>query len=398
MRKKTIIFLSYYNYPCSEPVLENVFAKEIATKSELIWIFQGNTSMGRKKKWHNSKVYLAKKLNSNKGIFKIIDKILSLEIYLIFLKILVKKDVDIVIVRDMPLRILLISTLAKIFKFSIYFQYTAPLGDLYIDVSKNEKNYLKFLHLFKGILFNLFLNKAIKSSSIIFPITNWHKNELSKYTKKNKIIPISMGIDQNWASCDHKEILFLRKLKKKYYLLVYFGSLSLARNIKFILRTFYKVKKKCSKTKLFLIGKTSNETERRQLYLYCKKLKIEQDVVFTGYLSKKKLRDYLKYFDLSICAIPPKNFYKISSPTKLYESLGLGLPVITNFGIYEQEKVIKESQGGLLVKYNTDSFCNGIIRLLNDILLREKMSKSGKNYVFKNYSYQKISENISYLF
>jgi glycosyltransferase involved in cell wall biosynthesis len=88
----------------------------------------------------------------------------------------------------------------------------------------------------------------------------------------------------------------------------------------------------------------------------------------------------------------------MSSPTKLYESLGNGVPVVANKGIYEQEKVVKESGGGILVDYNISSFSDAIVNLLNNGTLRKKMAEYGKEYVIANYSYRIIAKRIAAYF
>ena len=79
----------------------------------------------------------------------------------------------------------------------------------------------------------------------------------------------------------------------------------------------------------------------------------------------------------------------------MYESLGNGIPVIGNREILEQERVIRESGGGLTVRYDVSEFADAIIRLLEDQPLREVMSARGKDFVLKNYSYQSIAKKIS---
>ena len=74
------------------------------------------------------------------------------------------------------------------------------------------------------------------------------------------------------------------------------------------------------------------------------------------------------------------------------------MPVVANKGVYEQEKVILESGGGILVDYNEKSFCSAIIKLLKDPRTRNEMGNQGKRYVIENYSYQKITKKISKYF
>ena len=75
--KKKIVILTYYHFPCDEPVLENVFAKELAHEHEVIWLFQGDISKGRMDKWHNSRVILCREKKGASWGSKLINRILK---------------------------------------------------------------------------------------------------------------------------------------------------------------------------------------------------------------------------------------------------------------------------------------------------------------------------------
>jgi glycosyltransferase involved in cell wall biosynthesis len=157
---------------------------------------------------------------------------------------------------------------------------------------------------------------------------------------------------------------------------------------------FAKLNTKCQNCKLILAGKTGFGWEEVELRSIAKKWKIDTNIIFAGYINRNLLKDYLSYCDVSICPIPPKGHFMISSPTKVYESLGNGIPVVANKEIYEQEKVIKESGGGILVGYDSNAFADATDYLLKNKALRTKMSENGKNYVIDNYNYEKICTDI----
>ena len=359
-----------------------------------MWLFQGDISKGRKQKWHNSQVLLSREIKGDHWCSKLANNILKSHKFFQLLRFLWRDDIEIVLIRDIPLTALLIASLRSFLGFKLYFQYSAPLGNINIGYSKSNRTLKRFWYLFSGSCYNFLINKVLKIADIVFPITDFHKKELLSCTREEKLIPITMGVDEEWISRDKEEIPYLNRLKKKYFLLTYFGTLNFGRNPQFILGTFAKVRSKCSNCKLILIGKTAFRWEEKELKLFCRNLGIEEDVIFTGQLDRNKLRDYLHYCDISISAIPPESYYEISSPTKLYESLGNGVPVVANKEIYEQEKVILESGGGVIVDYETTSFCNAIVRLLNDNKLREEMAKDGRKYVINNYSYRVIAKKI----
>lgn len=393
--KKKIIILTYYYFPCAEPVLENVFAKELGREHEVTWLFQGDISEGRMLKWYNSQVLLSRKIKGNHWYSKLAHNILKWHKFFQLLSLLCRDAVKIVLIRDMPLTALLIALLRSFLGFRLYFQYTAPLGDINIGYSKSDKSIKRHWYLFVGRCYNLLVSRVIKTADLIFPITDFHKRELLSLAPEDKLIPITMGVDEKWLNREKKEVPYLNELKKNHFLITYFGTLSFVRNPQFILKAFAEVRSKLPNCKLILIGKTAFPWEEKELKLLCRNLGIQKDVIFTRHLDRNKLQDYLRYCDISISAIPPESYYKISSPTKLYESLGNGVPVVGNKGIFEQEKVILESGGGVLVDYKTTSFCNAIVRLLNDSKLRKEMAKNGRKYVINNYSYRVIAKKIS---
>ena len=394
MKRKKVLFLCYYHFPCTETALENIFAKELGKKLDILWLFQGDISNGRKKRWHNSDVLLTQKIMKPGWHYKLANKALAATKYFHLVGVLKREKVNIVIVRDMPLQAIFIALLKKIFKFKLFYQISAPLGIMHISYSKIDKSFKKFWYLFGGIAHNMLTKKAVKIADTVFPITKYHKEEFCHYKSRQKIIPITMGVSEEWIKLKCKKIKYLQELKKDHYLLVYFGSLSPGRNINLILRIIFFIKMKLPNCKIALIGGTKNSWERDQIDITCQKLKIINDVILPGYLNKTELRSVLNYFDLSICAIPPTDYFRISSPTKLYESLGVGLPVIANKGIIEQEKVIRQSGGGVITNYKARSFADEAAKLLKKKKLRAKMATKGKKYVLKHYGYTHIAEKI----
>ena len=393
--KAKIVILPYYRFPCTEPVLVNVFAKELGKTCDIIWLFQRDTGKG-KQRWYNSQILFSKAVKDNNWIAKTANRFLACGKFFQLLKLLIYSNVKIILIRDLPLTTLLIIPLKPFFRFKIYYQYSAPLGEFDLDKYRIVKTPKRFLHLVRGLALRMLVRQVLKRADIVFPITEFHKKELSIYACADQLIPLTMGVDDVWLKRKKGNIPYLETLKKRdIFILTYFGTISFIRKPKFILEVFKKVRERCSNCKLLVMGKTESSWEDEQLRYFCRNLKIEEHVIFTGQLDRDSLQDHLQYCDISISAIPPKDSFKISSPTKLYESMGNAIPVVANREIYEQEKVVLESGGGILVDYKITSFSEAIISLLNNKKLREKMASDGREYVIKNYSYKMIAKKIA---
>ena len=66
---------------------------------------------------------------------------------------------------------------------------------------------------------------------------------------------------------------------------------------------------------------------------------------------------------VSVVPILPVPEYRVASPTKLIESLGLGVPVVANEELPENVTVVRASGGGELVPYDPAAFAEAVVRV-----------------------------------
>lgn len=396
--KDKIVILTYHMFPCHEPVLEFLLAKELGARHKIVWLFDGGLADSCEFEWYNTKVVLGGQI-ANLGKISLPVRIkMRVCKWFKLLGLVAGGSVRIVMVRDMPLSSVFVALLAKIYKFKTYFQYTIPMGDIKIAYFRDNKKISTFSHYIIGRLHNIFLPVAVCLADIVFPITDYHGHVLRKYCKDDKYVTLSMGVDEDWIKTERKPVPLLESLRKRHDIITYFGTLSFARNPVFILEVFVKIRKVHPTCKLILIGQTAYSWEDDALKKMCYQMEIKDDVIFAGQMDRNELADYLAYSVISISAIPAKDYYVISSPTKLYESLGHGIPVVGNIEIKEQKKVIEESGGGIAVKYDVDRFASAVLTLLKDKNLRNSMADYGREYIIQNYTYKMLAKKISLYF
>ena len=98
--------------------------------------------------------------------------------------------------------------------------------------------------------------------------------------------------------------------------------------------------------------------------------------------SRKDVPMYLSLSDIAIYFIKPLYSKKASSPTKTAEIMGMGIPIITNSGIGDSDRIITDSEDGILIsEFTTDEY----MRIINqiDVLLnvdRIKIVAASHNY------------------
>ena len=84
----------------------------------------------------------------------------------------------------------------------------------------------------------MIIHKVIATADIVFPISDFHKSRLLSYTRPDKLVPVTMGIDEQWLRINKGQIPHLAKLKLRHFLLVYFGAFGPIRKPQFLLEIF----------------------------------------------------------------------------------------------------------------------------------------------------------------
>ena len=141
---------------------------------------------------------------------------------------------------------------------------------------------------------------------------------------EDKIVPITMGVDIQWVKRKNNKIFEIEKIKSDYYLIAYIGTLSFLRNPRFVLETMALVAKRGIRCKLLMIGKADNRTEESELRKICTQLFIENDVIFTGYINRNRMQDYLLYCDLTLSRFHPPSILLIVHQQRCMRVLAMG--------------------------------------------------------------------------
>jgi len=148
----------------------------------------------------------------------------------------------------------------------------------------------------------------------------------------------------------------------------------------------------CEKNLLNLIKALGNTNYSLDIYgagpleknLREKSKKIKAKIFFRGTVPNKKIPIILNKYKIFI--LP--SFYE-GMPKALLEAMACGLPCI-GADVRGINEVIKHGYNGWLVKTDPKSIRTGIIRLMRDKKLREKLGKNARKTIEEKYSLEKI--------
>jgi glycosyltransferase involved in cell wall biosynthesis len=96
--------------------------------------------------------------------------------------------------------------------------------------------------------------------------------------------------------------------------------------------------------------------------------------------------------DASVVPLKRDDLFKGALPSKLFEALGAGVPVIAAMD-GEARKLVEQSGGGLVVEpENPESMAEAILQLYHDPVLRKRLGERGRSYVACHYDRKVIAE------
>jgi len=174
--------------------------------------------------------------------------------------------------------------------------------------------------------------------------------------------------------------------KKNSFTVTYGGLIGYAQGLKTVIDTA----KKLPTMKFNLVG---DGVERDFLMKYAKDNNIN-NVSFPGYVTLDELIIYYYKSDVLIAHLKDDPIFKITQPSKIWEYMITGKPVVYG-GSGEAESAVKESNGGLVVPPgDSESMAEAIKKLKNDKKYASTLGEAGRKYVLNNLRRENFSENL----
>lgn len=226
---------------------------------------------------------------------------------------------------------------------------------------------------------------VIKRSDAVIVICPELGEIVKRYGKDKKIFVIeNIALTKNYWEASKKDI---EKLRKKLNLedkkvVLYTGSLGPQQNIELIIRCAEHVKKQYNNIIFLLVGGGDKE-HIDSLKKMAKKLAVDEIIIFTG---QRPVEEMSVYYAIADILISPRTL-GTNVPLKIYSYLNSRKPIVaTNLRTHTQ---VLNDNVAILTEPTPENFAEGIIKLLEDEKLREKIGNAAKSLVDRDYSYEK---------
>lgn len=231
----------------------------------------------------------------------------------------------------------------------------------------------------------------IKNSNKIFSISSAYKKFLNIHYKVplEKIDVITMGADTSLFSPQTNR----GYVRKKHHIvpcgkvLIYVGTLAKERKLEIVLTAFEKVKEEIPNVTLILVGDGDGKDD---LLRKSRELGLADSVIFTGYVDSRLVPFYVADADVAVSPIPNTLYYLLSSPTKTFEYMAMGKPVVAS-NILPHNQIINSGVNGILVKYDDPhQYAQAIIDLLTNDRKAEEIGIQARKDALTKYDWRVV--------
>lgn len=230
------------------------------------------------------------------------------------------------------------------------------------------------------------------NADLILPVGRFMKKYLIDIgLKESKMMNLPQGVKLDRFLAANENPIKWKYGLSNYKIIIYVGIMSKLRNLEVLIYAFSIVKEKAADVKLLMVGDGDDRSNLEKLAI---KLRIEKDVIFTGDVYDYEIPNYIAAADIGVSPIPPLEIYKVSCPIKMLEYMAMGKPVVANEEIPEQKEVMQNIEAGILVKFESSSLADGIIRLLENPTEAEEMGKKGYEWVRINRSFETLAKKL----
>lgn len=247
---------------------------------------------------------------------------------------------------------------------------------------KNGKTYRRVI----SSIMRFLTYAGARRARCVMPIGEAHREELlASGCNAKKVRLIYMGVDQAFLPLGDLNKPIPVAPQKKPLHIIYIGTVEQARGRDVMIEAMALVNRDGPKARLTMVG------ARPEQQSYCleraKELGVQEYINVLGRIPGYQIPSVLQTGDLGICLWEDRLYWRFNPPTKLFEYLVAGLPVLAS-NIRTHTQYILHWENGVIFEYEAESLAAAVLELWErrNMLpsLRKNAFKSGQKYIWDN--------------
>lgn len=228
------------------------------------------------------------------------------------------------------------------------------------------------------------------------PFYNQYVLALSEETYFKYYKPSKSTIILNFPK---KVVANMRKCElEEPYRFIYTGAVFEYRGIFEMIQLAEKLKSKGINFKMDIVGKVWSKELERNIEKQLKEKQLEEIIIFHGFVDAEKVAGFISKAHMGISLLHPFIRYQEALPTKIFEYMQQGLPVITNNFKLLIDYVEKTGTGICLDIQKLDEEVDKIISLLGDTERIKKMGEKGVQLTTEKWNWESQASKLIKLY
>lgn len=235
--------------------------------------------------------------------------------------------------------------------------------------------------------------KVFQQASLIIVVSDFLKQQIiEKGIDEAKIVVIPNGVNANHFDLDVQ----VTDLQEKYHLknrlvIEFVGMFSVWDSLSDLLQCFAKIHKKYPQVYLILVG---DGLERPRLESLTKELKIQDDVLFAGKVSRRDIPKWIKLAD--ICTLSDSNPF--GSPIAMFECMVMEKVVVVP-DYSPITRVVTHGEDSLVFEpKNWDQYVDCLCELIADQEKRKRLSLNARKKILAEFLWANNAAKVIELF
>lgn len=234
---------------------------------------------------------------------------------------------------------------------------------------------------------------ALRRAERVIVMTPEMANALSLSADRTVVIP--EGVDAEWtADITPGAMRDQLTVDLRAPLVVYAGTLNRVRRLEVLIEGFAVALRTFPDAVLAIAGPGREPGDTPWLVARAHDLGIERSVRFIGPISHARVAALMDAADVIVSPLPNTPVLRCNSPTKLFEAMQRGRPVIAS-DIPEQSRVVSEAGCGLVVPHAAASYGHALTALLSDPAMRSQMGAAGRSWVLADRTYAQLTLRVA---
>lgn len=385
-------------FPCDHAMLESVYTRVLPSRGHRVtWIMKPATGAGGGlATWNGTAVHLLAGEPIEQGIprpWASARRIWSA--IRVARRVASRQPVDIVQVRNELAGAYAAIALRAKYGIPFVYQLSFPLVEPRLIQPDAEIGRLRAQRALTSVK-RVAQRRVLQAADLVLAISDRMRDDLiADGISPERVMSFPLGFEANYDIGPDQGASIRRELGiQDRPTVIYVGALDRMRRMDFLLDAMLLVCREVPSAVLLLLGTARYEDDIRWLRDQVAVRGLGESVRFLGAVPRAAVPAYLMAATVSVAPIPPIPAYVVSSPTKVVESLGLGIPVVANEEIPDQRSIISDCGGGVCVPYAAADFASAISRYLTTPDAARIAGERGREYILRTRSYDRLADAV----